>query len=96
MSAAAVSQQILSLETHLGRPLFDRAANRVHLTPEGSDFLPTVQVSLSAIESKAASIFSRQRIEPVTLLVSQLMAMSWLPRTLADFQDENPSIRVTC
>jgi LysR family glycine cleavage system transcriptional activator len=94
MSAAAVSQQVLALETHLGSPLFERAPNRVQLTLEGSDFLPTVQVSLSAIESKAASIFTRQRIEPITLLASQLMAMSWLPRVLADFEAENPSIRV--
>ena len=94
MSAAAVSQQVLALETHLGRPLFDRAANRINLTTEGSDFLPTVQVSLGAIESKAASLFARQRVERVTLLASQLMAMSWLPRVLADFERENPLIRV--
>ncbi|MBB4255636.1 MULTISPECIES: LysR family transcriptional regulator [unclassified Rhizobium] len=94
MSAAAVSQQVLALETHLGRPLFERAANRINLTTEGGDFLPTVQVSLGAIESKAASLFARQRVERVTLLASQLMAMSWLPRVLADFERENPLIRV--
>lgn len=94
MSAAAVSQQVLSLETHLGRPLFERSANRVELTSDGHDFLPTVQLSLRAIESKAASLFARQRVEHITLLASQLMAMSWLPRVLADFERENPSIRV--
>jgi LysR family glycine cleavage system transcriptional activator len=94
MSAAAVSQQVLALETHLGRALFERAANRIQLTTEGSDFLPTIQVSLGAIESKAASLFSRQRVERITLLASQLMAMSWLPRVLADFEREHPSIRV--
>lgn len=94
MSAAAVSQQVLALETHLGRPLFERSANRIDLTLEGSDFLPTVQVSLGAIESKAASLFGKQRVERVTLLASQLMAMSWLPRILADFEQDNPSIHV--
>ncbi|MCA0343915.1 LysR family transcriptional regulator [Shinella sp. DD12] len=94
MSAAAVSQQVLALETHLGRPLFERAANRVNLTAEGADFLPTVQASLGAIESKAESLFARQRIERVTLLASQLMAMSWLPRVLADFEMANPTIRI--
>lgn len=94
MSAAAVSQQVLALETHLGRPLFVRSANRVILTADGSDFLPTVQVSLGAIESKAASIFARQRVERVTLLASQLMAMSWLPRVLAQFERDNPSVHV--
>jgi LysR family transcriptional regulator, glycine cleavage system transcriptional activator len=94
MSAAAVSQQILALETHLGRPLFERTANRVHLTVGGSDFLPTVQISLGAIENKAASLFARQGVERVTLLASQLMAMSWLPRVLSDFERDDPSIRV--
>ncbi|TGQ89218.1 LysR family transcriptional regulator [Mesorhizobium sp. M8A.F.Ca.ET.208.01.1.1] len=94
MSAAAVSQQVLALETHLGRALFERAANRISLTAEGRDFLPTVQVSLGAIESKAASIFGKQRVERVALLASQLMAMSWLPRVLAEFERENPSICV--
>lgn len=94
MSAAAVSQQVLALETHLGRPLFERTANRINLTVEGSDFLPTVQVSLGAIESKAEALFARQRIERVTLLASQLMAMSWLPRVLAAFEAANPTIRI--
>lgn len=94
MSAAAVSQQVLALETHLSRPLFERAANRINLTAEGSDFLPTVQVSLGAIESKAESLFARQRIERITLLASQLMAMSWLPRVLAEFETANPTIRI--
>lgn len=95
MSAAAVSQQVLALETHLGRPLFQRTANRVVLTPDASDFLPTVQVSLGTIESKAAALFGRQRVEQVTLLASQLMAMSWLPRVIAEFEAANPSIRVS-
>ncbi|MFK0334765.1 LysR family transcriptional regulator [Rhizobium sp. NPDC090275] len=94
MSAAAVSQQILALETHLGRPLFLRTANRIRLTPEGADFLPTIQLSLGAIESKAGALFAREGIERVTLFASQLMAMSWLPRVLAEFEQTNPNIRV--
>lgn len=94
MSAAAVSQQISALETSLGRALFDRAANGVNLTTEGGDFLPTVQVALASLEAKASALFSRPKIEPVTLFASQLMAMSWLPKVLADFERDNPSLRV--
>ena len=94
MSAAAVSQQISALETSLGSALFDRAANGVNLTAAGGDFLPTVQVALSSVEGKAAALFSRPKIEPVTLFASQLMAMSWLPQVLADFERDNPSLRV--
>lgn len=94
MSAAAVSQQILALETHLGKALFERTANRISLTVEGSDFLPTVQHALNSIESKAAAMFSRQRVERVTLRASQLMAMSWLPQVLATFETDHPNIQV--
>ncbi len=94
MSAAAVSQQVSALETSLGRALFDRAANGVMLTTEGGDFLPTVQVAFASVEAKAAALFSRPRIEPVTLFASQLMAMSWLPKVLADFERDNPALRV--
>ena len=94
ISAAAVSQQISALETSLGRALFDRAANGVSLTIEGADFLPTVQVALASLEVKASALFSRPKIEPVTLFVSQLMAMSCLPQVLADFERDNPSLRV--
>jgi LysR family transcriptional regulator, glycine cleavage system transcriptional activator len=94
MSAAAVSQQIVALETSLGRPLFDRAANGVQLTTDGADFLPSVQVALASVEGKAAALFARAKIEPVTLFASQLMAMSWLPLALAEFERDNPSLRV--
>jgi LysR family transcriptional regulator, glycine cleavage system transcriptional activator len=94
MSAAAVSQQVAALESSLGRPLFDRAANGVTLTVDGADFLPTVQVALASVEGKAAALFARPKLEPVTLFASQLMAMSWLPAVLAGFERDNPSIRV--
>ncbi|WLS05380.1 hypothetical protein [Shinella oryzae] len=51
-------------------------------------------MALGAIESKAETLFARQRIERVTLLASQLMAMSWLPRVLAAFETANATIRV--
>ena len=53
-----------------------------------------MEVSLGPIESKAEALFARQRIERLTLLASQLMAMSWLPRVLAASEAANPTIRI--
>ena len=53
-----------------------------------------MEVSLGAIESKAEALFARQRIERLTLLSSQLMAMNWLPRVLAASEAANPTIRI--
>lgn len=94
MSAAGVSQQILALETYLKKPLFVRSANRVKLTTEGNEFLPTVQASLRAIETKAAALFPRKDVERVSIVASQLMTMSWLPRVISVFEQSNPSIHV--
>jgi LysR family glycine cleavage system transcriptional activator len=94
MSAAAVSQQILALETYLKAPLFQRSPNSIKLTSEGQEFLPTVQLSLRAIENKASALFPRKNVERVSLAASQLMAMSWLPRILSVFEQSNPTIRV--
>ncbi|TPJ81924.1 LysR family transcriptional regulator [Mesorhizobium sp. B2-5-13] len=94
MSAAAVSQQVLALETYFKRPLFERSANSVRLTIEGDEFLPTVQVSLRAIEAKAAALFPRKDVERVTLVASQLMTMSWLPRVVSVFEQTQPSAQV--
>jgi LysR family transcriptional regulator, glycine cleavage system transcriptional activator len=94
MSAAAVSQQVAALETSLGRPLFDRAANGVTLTADGADFLPTVQVALASVEGKAAALFTRAKVETITLFASQLMAMSWLPAVLSAFERDNPGLRI--
>jgi DNA-binding transcriptional LysR family regulator len=52
-------------------------------------------VSLEAIESKAQAMFGRQRVLKVTLLASQLMSISWLPKLLATFKVDNPTIQVT-
>lgn len=49
---------------------------------------------MGTIESKAAPLFRRQKVERVTLLASQLMAMSWLPKVLAEFESDNPSIQI--
>lgn len=94
MSAAAVSQQVAALEHYLGMPLFTRSANRVVLSPVGSDFLPTVQFALQALETRLDTLFTRDRGERINLHASQLMAMSWLPRVLAGFEANHPAIRV--
>lgn len=94
MSAAAVSQQVLALETYFKKPLFERSANSVRLTIEGDEFLPTVQASLRAIEVKAAALFPRKDMERVTVVASQLMTMSWLPRVISVFEQTHPSDQV--
>lgn len=94
MSAAAVSQQIKALETHLGRELFTREAKRVVLTEVGRSFLPAVQQSLYSVETTAAALFGTREEEQVTVQVVSILAIGWLAPRLAAFEAAHPGIRI--
>jgi len=94
MSAPAVSQQVRALEDHLGRKLFQRAPQKVRLTPAGAAFLPVVQQSLASVETTAAALFGGKSQTTITLQAVTLLAMSWLPEHLAAFEAANPKLRV--
>ncbi|OUS35544.1 hypothetical protein A9Q94_12360 [Rhodobacterales bacterium 56_14_T64] len=94
MSAPAVSQQIRALEDHLGRQLFQRAPQRVTLTPAGAAFLPVVQHSLASVETTAAALFGGVDQTTITLQAVTLLAAGWLPTRLAEFEAAHPRLRV--
>lgn len=94
ISAAAVSQQILALETHLGETLFERRPQRVVLTEKGRAFMLVVQQSLAAIDTTASALFGNRDRQIVNLQAVTILAMGWLPEKLCDFEAANPGIRV--
>ncbi|MEX0345832.1 MAG: LysR family transcriptional regulator [Rhizobiaceae bacterium] len=95
MSAPAVSQQILALETHLGQKLFQRSPQKVILTDAGRAFLPVVQQSLGSVETAAAALFGTAGQQIVTLQAVTILAMGWLPARIAAFETAHPDIRVS-
>lgn len=94
MSAAAVSQQIKSLESYVGRPLFNRGAHQVTLTDAGRAFWPTVSEALNTVEIRAATLFGTTDTTPLTVRATQILACSWLASRLPDFHRENPDVTV--
>jgi LysR family glycine cleavage system transcriptional activator len=94
MSPPAVSQQIKALEGYLGKPLFVRGPHHVTLTDEARAFLPSIQLALSSLETTAVSLFGSTEGERLTLRVLYLMAASWLPPRLRDFESRHPGIRL--
>lgn len=94
MSGPAVSQQIRSLEGHLGKSLFVRGPSHVKLTREGQAFLPVVHQSLAAIETTAMALFSPGEREHITVQVIDLLAQGWFPTRLPLFEQEHPDVRV--
>ncbi|MEM7194331.1 MAG: LysR family transcriptional regulator [Pseudomonadota bacterium] len=91
MSRPAVSQQIRALETHLGKPLFDRAASGVELTEAGRTLLAAVGESLGRMESSAAAL-SEASGQPLVIGVSKMLLIGWLAPRLPRFMSKHPDI----
>ena len=59
MTQSAVSQQIKSLESALGRLLFVRRVRGLELTDEGRGYLPTVQAAFAMLEEGTSVLTGR-------------------------------------
>ena len=59
MTQSAVSQQIKSLESSLGRVLFMRRVRGLELTDEGRGYLPTVQAAFAMLEEGTSVLKGR-------------------------------------
>ncbi len=94
MSAAAVSQQVKALETHLGTPLFHRHAHAVTLTEAGRAYLPSVQQSLLMLETATSGLFGDSRSQQLYVQSVLLFAHGILAPRLGTFQDLHPKINL--
>ena len=77
LSTSAVSQQIKSLETHLGEKLFIRGARHVELTDSGHTYLVSVRQALQLVEETTESLFGDNRENSLSLQADQLFASAW-------------------
>ena len=94
MSAAAVSQQVKALETHLGKPLFVRHAHSVALTEAGRAYLPGVQQSLQLLEASTEGLFGTRAEQPLYVQSNLLFAHGVLAPRVAEFTALHPEIRL--
>jgi LysR family glycine cleavage system transcriptional activator len=94
MTQSAVSQQIKSLESALGRSLFRRRARGLELTDEGRGYLPTVQAAFAMLEEGTTVLQSRNHPDVLELQVNLSFALFWLTPRLGQFMDENPGVQL--
>jgi LysR family transcriptional regulator, transcriptional activator of the cysJI operon len=95
LTQPAVTLQIKALEEDLGARLFDRAANRVTLTAQGSrllDYANKIATLISAAEQEVGAQDGRISGE-LPLGVSTTIAQYVLPRLLGAFLDEHPGVQ---
>jgi LysR family glycine cleavage system transcriptional activator len=94
MTQSAVSQQIKSLESSMGRTLFLRRARGLELTDEGRGYLPTVQAAFAMLEEGTTVLQSRNHPDVLELQVNLSFALFWLTPRLGQFMDENPGVQL--
>ncbi len=94
LTQPAVTLQVKALEDDLGIRLFDRAANRVSLTPQGSlllDYAKKIAALVSQAEQELGGQDGKVSGE-LSLGASTTIAQYLLPRLLRAFLDENPRV----
>ncbi len=94
VTQAAISQQIKTLEQHLGLALFRRLTREVVLTPEGQQLLPFVSKAFSALEQGVASLGQDPQPNRLTMSVLPSFAGRWLVPRLGSFQQQHPDLTI--
>ena len=94
MTQSAVSQQIKSLESALGRVLFLRRARGLELTDEGRGYLPTVQAAFALLEEGTNVLTGRNAPDVLELQVNLSFALFWLSPRLEGFLNQYPWVQL--
>jgi DNA-binding transcriptional LysR family regulator len=96
LTQPAVTLQIKALENDLGVRLFDRSANRVALTPQGSVLLRYAR-KISALAAQAEHELGAEGGQfsgELSLGVSTTIGQYVLPRLIGAFLDEHPRVQL--
>ena len=85
VTSAAVSQQVKSLEAHLGKQLFLRQGNRITLTDAGRAIYPRIEAALGELSAVTAELMSVRERKRLVVSVLPSVAELWLAPALAGF-----------
>tara|TARA_R110002049_G_scaffold117332_2_gene270568 strand:- start:157943 stop:158839 length:897 start_codon:yes stop_codon:yes gene_type:complete len=93
MTQSAVSQQIKSLEAHLGRPLFHRRARALELTQTGMTYLPVVREAFRTLTHGTRAI-TRTTQDLLRVQCNLTFSIQWLAPRLPLFQRQHPDVQL--
>ena len=90
VSHAAISQQLRSLEAHLGVSLLDRSGRALQLTPAGEVLARALTNSFAQMIEAARDITGSRDARPLHISTTPMFAVSWLMPRLPGFRAQNP------
>ena len=93
MTQSAVSQQIKSLEGHLGKPLFHRRPRALELTPTGLLYLPVVREAFRTLTRGTRAMLGPQQ-QVLQVQSNITFAIHWLAPRLGRFQKCHPEVQL--
>lgn len=92
VTPAAISQQIRSLEAHLGSQLFIRDARGLRLTAAGEALLPQTREGFACLERAQAALIAGKPQAVLRIGAPAAFASRWLVAQLGDFSARHPQI----
>ncbi|MEM8776214.1 MAG: LysR family transcriptional regulator [Pseudomonadota bacterium] len=92
VSHAAVSQQIRTLETHMGVSLVDRSGRALTLTQEGTELAEALKTGFTTIARSVEKVTGADADRALQISTTQMFATTWLMPRLLDFQKRHPDI----
>ena len=94
VSHAAISQQLRSLEAHLGVTLFDRSGRSMALTGEGEILAQGCADGFAAIALAVGLITGAEAERPLHISPTPSFAAAWLMPRLSEFRVAHPGVNL--
>ncbi|MHA6326083.1 LysR family transcriptional regulator [Roseivivax sp. CAU 1753] len=94
VSHAAISQQLRSLEAHLGLRLLDRVGRSLSLTYEGHELAQALAEGFGTIARTVDALTGADADRPLHVTTSPTFAANWLMPRLANFSEAHPDVDV--
>ncbi|HEX8645047.1 MAG TPA: LysR substrate-binding domain-containing protein [Allosphingosinicella sp.] len=94
LSSPALTRRIQALERAVGRPLFDRGHQAVHLNPDGERLLAEIGPSLDTLATAMERASGNREMMRLRLAVPSLFAAQRLMPALARLRELHPELHI--
>jgi LysR family glycine cleavage system transcriptional activator len=92
VSHAAISQQLRSLEEHLGVALLDRSGRALEMTADGQVLAQAVERGFAQMIEAVQTVTGARDARPLHISTTPMFAVSWLMPRLPRFRALNPDV----